>query len=86
MGEVKHIGSKAELPAGDCCGKCRHWFKNLETMGQDGDCRLNPPVPFLGFAKDLAGQTIPVRVAVYWPATRPDLVCGQFSPRIEQSA
>jgi hypothetical protein len=59
------------------CDGCKFWIKDREE-DLDGNCRRNPPTPFLKMAINPITQQQGVIVLAYWPKTRPELWCGGY--------
>jgi len=62
----------SELPAGPCCGRCRHYraHERKRSVDYDGDCLRYPPEPIV------SRQNV-----VFWfPQVEKSERCGEYTP------
>lgn len=61
------------------CKDCIHWYRHGSE--ETGDCRCNPPVPFLiQQVHQMTRQVNQGTLGVYPPVKAEGLACGKFQP------
>ena len=62
------------------CDECIFWTKEKET-DLDANCRRFPPTPFIQMGMNPITQEKGIIVLAYWAKTRPELWCGELTPK-----
>jgi hypothetical protein len=65
------------------CLDCKYWRSKTSepTKETEAECRFNPPVP-IALLEPSPGDGVSLHsIRSFWPETRGDQWCGQFSAR-----